>query len=248
MGIGPETPLVLVPPSSRRVVLPAEGSVQVWCASRDVDERRQTELVALLDDAELARMRRFLRPQLGRRFAAGRGIVREILGATLGRDPRGIRFEVGPEGKPFLPGNEVQFNVSDSNALLALALTRSTPVGVDVEHIALPRDLDGLIERVFSPRERDWWLGREPASRLASFYRVWTRKEALLKATGEGIRRELAAISVVGRDASGSPRLEREPERDGDAWTLLDFDPAEGFAGALALRGPVRELTIGAWR
>lgn len=244
----PEPPLRLVPPRAGGIEALGPRSVHVWCASRDVDERRQAELAALLDDAELARMRRFVRPELGRRFAAGRGTAREILGSYLDRDPRSIRFEVSSEGKPFLPGGEIHFNLSDSGALLALALARNDPIGVDVERIEAPRDLEGLLERVFAARELAWWRTRAAETRLADFYRVWTRKEAVLKATGEGIRRELAAICVVGDDEHGSPKLAREPERDGDAWTLLDFVPAEGFAGALAWRGPSRDVAVRSWR
>jgi 4'-phosphopantetheinyl transferase len=243
-------PLVLRWPATRRVPPPREDGVHVWCASRDVASPRQRELEALLDDTERERARRFLRDELARRFAAGRGILREILGAYLRADPRSLRFDVEERGKPFLRDAELQFSLSDSGPMLAVAVTAIGAVGVDVERIEHPRDLDELMERTLSARELAWCRAFGPEGCLAPFYRIWTRKEALLKATGEGISRELRAIDVVADDARGSPSVRRDGEREepGAApWRLVDFEPADGYVGAVALRSGVFELTTAAW-
>ncbi len=244
-----EAPLVLRGSAARHVMPLGEGGerdVHVWWASRDVPRERQGELEALLDDTERERAARFKRDELARRFRAGRGILREILAAQLRVDPRSFHYELEERGKPFLPGSGLHFSLSDSGPLVAVAVTRMAPLGVDVERAHASRDFDSLMERVLSPRELAWCLEFTDGARVNAFYRIWTRKEALLKATGEGISRSLRAITVVGDGARGSPRVERE-EGDGASWSLVDFDPAEGFAGAVALRAREVGFTTSIW-
>lgn len=241
-----ETPLVLRGSTVPRIGTLGERDVHVWWASRDVSPERQRALEDLLDETERQRAARFKRDELSRRFRAGRGILREILAAELRADPRSFHYELEERGKPFLPGAGLHFSLSDSGPLVAIAVTRLVALGVDAELAHASRDFDSLMERVLSPRELAWCLDFTADARVSAFYRIWTRKEALLKATGEGISRSLRAITVIGDDARGSPRVERK-EGDGASWSLVDFEPAEGFAGAVALRAREVAFTTSIW-
>src|SRR5207302_8233420 len=133
------------------------------------------------------------------------------------------------------PGIELHINLAPSDGLALVAVTRVCPVGVDVERIRPLRDAEGIIERFFSPRESAALKALPADQKPVAFFNLWTRKEAWLKATGDGIGESLNQSEVS--------LLPDEPARFlsilGDtqvaaAWTLQDLSPAAGFKAALA--------------
>jgi 4'-phosphopantetheinyl transferase len=172
--------------------------VRVWLADLDAPPLPAAALAAALSAEESARMARFAFPALRTRFAAGRGMLRAALGAALGVAPREVPLVDGPNGRPALAparrgGARVAFNVSHSGALVAIALgvaeaadAAPLAVGVDLEHVVDVPEMEGVAERVFDEAERAVLAGREGGERLATFHRLWTRKEACMKATGAG--------------------------------------------------------------
>ena len=211
--------------------------VHVW--SVDLDRLPEAVLGQPLSANERERGRRFRFERDRRRFVTARGLLRRLLGRYLGLEPSRLRFGYGPRGKPFLAGeDELRFNVSHSGGLALLAFAWDRELGVDVEEEREVEEAEAIARRYFSSwEERELRLLTE-VERQAAFFRCWTRKEAFIKATGDGLSRPLDAFDVT--LAPGEParllRVEGEPEAAGRFW-LEDVSPAPGFAGALAVEG-----------
>ena len=162
--------------------------------------------------------------------------VRSWLAAYLDADVADIHIDYDARGKAHVRGDLLQFNVSHSGGALAFAVSRSQPLGVDLEHQRRPRRALELAHRFFAPHEADA-LARLPEARLQSaFLRLWTCKEALVKADGGGISAGLhRAVFDLDENAEiASPR-----DR---SWQVVPFAPAAGFLGAVAWRGEARPV------
>jgi 4'-phosphopantetheinyl transferase len=200
------------------------------------------QLETLLSPDELARADRFAHARLRRRFVAGRGQLRLLLARYLHAVPEEIVFAYSPSGKPTLgtaPSGPppLEFNVAHSEDLALMAFTRGRRLGVDVERVREMPDLEEMARRFFAPSELAALLALPAAQQTAAFFRIWTRKEAFLKATGEGLSRPLDSFSVA--PAVDAPRLlELRDAAEGPAhWQLVHLDPAQDFCGALAVEG-----------
>ena len=165
----------------------------VFRGSLDVAPDRLAYFAALLSADELERADRFRFPIHRTRFIAGRGYLRETLGACLGRNPAALRFQNGRYGKPGIEG--IEFNVAHSEIQLLIAVAKE-PVGVDIELVRPLPEMDQLAAEVFSSDELRRWSELPPGVRHDSFLALWTRKEALLKAIGLGITEHLKNVSV----------------------------------------------------
>lgn len=218
----------------------AGGLVWLWVLSLDIPPDCLEQLGLTLSEQERQRALRFRFDTHRKRFVAGRGLMRTILGGCLGADPRLLEFVVGPFGKPGLGESfaaaEVQFNLAHCEDLAVLGVTRGARLGVDVERVRRLQDADELVARFFSQREAKAFTELEEASKPAAFFNLWTRKEAWLKATGEGIGRHLSRVEVSFVPGE-VPRLKQLPAELGDAgqWTLHSLEPAGGFVAAVAV-------------
>ena len=216
----------------------SSGDAWIWLADLDEAASDGAAALELLSADERARAERFVFDVHRRRFVACRAALRRLLADRLGVAPRELRFEYGPVGKPSLgAGAGLRFNVSHSDRYAVLALAQGAELGVDIERVRPLRDMDLVADRVFSAAERAG-LNAVPADRKAeAFFAGWTRKEAYIKARGEGIAL-LGAIEVA-LVPDDSPRLIRvtgkpdEPER----WSIGAFSPVPGFAAAICIEG-----------
>ena len=200
------------------------------------------ELSAILSPTEMARAAKFHFDRHRHRFIAGRARLRQTLARYLPADPGRLEFAYSPAGKPGLGGEfkntGIHFNTAHSEDLVAFAVTRIGPVGIDVEQIRRVKDMDDLVARFFSRRENEDFRKLAPAVKPVAFFNLWTRKEALLKATGTGIAGGLNQVEVSFRPDE-PPRLIALAGQPGKAgqWTLQHVSPAPGFAGAVAVQG-----------
>jgi len=191
-------------------------------------------LSGLLDAQESARARKFVHERDARRFVAGRGRMREILSLYTGQ-PAGT-LDIGGDrfAKPRLSGGPA-FNLSHSGGWAALAVVEdnSMALGVDIE---LVRPVDpALFPNVLSEAELAELQRLPPAARQRGFFNAWTRKEATLKATGEGLDGDIKALSVSLSPDKPARLLaaSRSMGRLRD-WRLHAFSPGQGFTGAIA--------------
>ena len=169
----------------------------------------------MLAPDEAARAARFHFDRDRRRYIVARGTLRRLLEQYLNIDARLITMRNGPQGKPNLVGDALQFNVSHSGGVGLFAFCRDAAVGVDVEQIRPMADALALAGRFFAPEEQEM-LSRAPAdARDAVFFRVWTCKEAFIKALGEGLSHPLDAFSVAIDDPPGFMRMDRDDPHAG---------------------------------
>ena len=197
----------------------------------------------LLDAVERARAARLIRPADGFRFVQAHARMRRILGGLLGRAPASLEFAPGEKGKPMLPAHpRLHFNLSHSGALMALAVTEAGAVGVDVERIDTSHRLDDLVDRYFAPAEAAAFRALEEPLRPHAFFDIWTRKEAFIKVTGEGLARGLASFEVT---VAGPAGLERVDGADpGERWWMRDVPVPPGYRGAVAVEGRVSSFRV----
>lgn len=228
-----------------------EGVVHVWLVSAEIPYETLQQLEKILPENEINRIGRFRFSEDRARFAAGRAALRIFLGGYAGVDPASIRIVPSYGGKPVAapdtPASPFEFSISHSGGKILIALSKGIPVGVDVERIRADVDIEGIVNRYFAPEEIVDFLTLPQNARVESFFVAWTRKEAFLKAEGEGLARppESFRVSIKPNDR---PRLIRHPagERIGD-WAILDLFPGAGYKAALAARHPDPETFCLNW-
>lgn len=212
-------------------------AVHIWCTSLDLSGERLYQLDKLLSEDEQARAQRFRFQRDRHRFIAGRGTLRLLLARYLHATPAELRFSYSSQGKPALtqPDSNITFNVSHSQDLALYAVTCDRPIGIDIEYIRSIEDLEQLAQRYFLPRENALIQAYPPEQRQQVFFRLWTCKEAYLKATGEGItglRR--VAVGLEDGNAIAHLHLDNVPAAN---WTVLQLHCHSDFAAALAVEG-----------
>jgi 4'-phosphopantetheinyl transferase len=204
------------------------GEVHVYLA--DVAAQDTAEP---LDEQESARAARFAFEADRRRFVAAHAVLGQILSRYTGRRPAELRFTYGPSGKPALDGGGgPEFNMSHSGDLALYAVARGRAVGIDVERVQPEVAQELTAARFFTPAETEALFSLPEGRRARAFFTVWTRKEACLKATGEGLSVPLSAFMVW-------------PEPD-PPWHVVDLDVGPDYAAALAAQGG--GWTLRRWR
>lgn len=196
--------------------------------------------LAILSDDERARLKRFVFDKDKARYLQSHAQLRRLLGARVGIDPPTLDFLINEYDKPRLRQNAApHFNLSHSNNLAALAICDRFELGVDIEHIrTIQEDIAG---RFFSPSECAALNAVDLAERDAAFFRCWTRKEAFVKARGEGLTLSLQAFDVTLDDP---PMINRIEGDDPSRWRLWSFIPAEGYQGAIALAAGDEDISF----
>jgi 4'-phosphopantetheinyl transferase len=219
--------------------VPADRSCLVWWAG-PVDPESAPGLVALLDEHERDRLSRLRRVPDRARYLAAHALTRLVLAPLVARAPAALAFDRTcrcgePHGKPTLPGGP-EFSFTHGGDLVGVAVRPvGGPLGLDVEPVRELGDLDGMARHVCSPVE----LARGLPTGPDGFFALWTRKEALLKATGDGISAPMAAITL-GPDGVADWTGDSAPA--GPVW-LRDLSPVPGYRAAVAgLGAPPEEI------
>ncbi|MEI7847375.1 MAG: 4'-phosphopantetheinyl transferase superfamily protein [Chloroflexota bacterium] len=220
----------------------SSSEVHVWCASL---EQPVTMFDGSLSIDERARAQRFRFEKDRDRFIVGRGLLRYILGLYLDYPPEAIQFMYGLHGKPGLI-NELNpkklcFNLAHSGDLILFGVTQDRAIGIDVERIQSISNVQELVGQYFSPMEIDEYTALSSESKLDAFYSGWTRKEAYVKARGEGLSIPLDQFSVS-MIPGKSDIMMKFVNQQGVVlpdWSVLsiDPDPAPGYVGALVVHG-----------
>jgi 4'-phosphopantetheinyl transferase len=222
------------------------GEVHVWRVRLD-PETPIRDWADVLSSDERERAARFLFARDQRRFTVSHASLRSILARYLRADPSMLFFATGAQEKPRLAGSsDLSFNLSHSGEQALIGVARGREVGVDIEQFRDHDDLPALAESCFSPSELAAWRGLPATVRKSAFFATWTRKEAYLKARGDGLARPLASFDVtVGPD--DAPRLlcDASDPTAAARWTFFDVDAGPGYAATLAIAGS--EARIVGW-
>jgi 4'-phosphopantetheinyl transferase len=238
----------LIPNYANRFEL-IPGKIHVCYAFVDRSPEEIREFEAVISPEEAARAQRFHSAMDRDRYTVQHGVLRSLLAGYLGCGPRQVNICKSAHGKPWLAGEDgagsLQFSLSQSGAYAAFAFSRCSSIGLDIEEIHEIQEMDGIVAQHFTPREKAEMLLCSMDFRLKAFYRFWTRKEAVLKAQGEGLLRPLDCVDVA---TSGNGRGQWRVQVAGgpvaeDFWVMDVTGPA-GFAIAVASARPVDEILI----
>lgn len=231
-------------PDERLTLCPA--LVHVWRAGLDWEPARIREAETALAPDEQARAQRFFFERDRTRYVAGRATLRAILGRYLGVPPEGVGLCYGPRGKPALASSQtaaaLRFNLAHSDGLALYAITLGRELGVDLERLRPEFATDAVAENFFSSAEVATLRGLSTGRQVRAFFDCWTRKEAYIKARGDGLWLPLDRFEVALAPGEPAALLATHDEpAEARRWSLRQLQPGPGYAGALAVEG-------GGWR
>lgn len=217
--------------------------VYVSFFSLDPPEPRMSILESFLSEDELARANRFHFPEHRRRFVAARGQLRELLGQEVGLLPQNLSFRYGPHGKPELEQTqELSFNLSHSHEAALLATCQKAALGVDLEWTE--RRVEYLLvgRRFFSDQEVGKLDACPPERQREAFFACWTRKEAYIKALGDGLSRPLDSFAVGMLEGEPATLLWSRFPGEVERWSLYNLTLPGSYRGALVVEGKGWEI------
>lgn len=174
--------------------IPLYGDAHLWFATLNALHDRLGRYADLLDEGERARVARFRFEPDRERYILGHGLLRELLGHYLAIAPGAVVMPRGRFGKPYVEGHPLHFNLSDTKDAVLIAFSREQEIGADVETMTRTVDHEAVSEHYFTPEE----IGdiARTADGKRRFLELWTRKEAVLKASGVGIMDDLRVLRV----------------------------------------------------
>lgn len=226
--------------------------VHVWKAALDLADDEVAGVRKLLTAEETARADRFRFERDRSAFTAARGILRTLLGRYTGLKPGDLRFLYGRHGKPELSlahgAPPISFNVSHSHGVTLFAFALDFEVGVDIEYIRQETPADSIAGRFFAPGEIAELHTLPSPARQAAFFACWCRKEAFLKANGQGLSFGLDRVEVS--VTPGNPALLRSVDKspaEAAEWSLFDLPAGREYAAALAARKQAPEIGLYEW-
>ena len=218
--------------------------IHIWQANLNLDSSTLQKLQIILSEDEKLRADRFYFPADKNHYLAARGILRSILAGYLDTNPELIKFTYTPQGKPYIVNDNrensvkhrnkgIQFNLSHSQNLALYAIAIDRPVGIDLEYCRPLTDALALAKRWFLPSEYQQLLAQ--TNQETCFLRLWTAKEAYLKATGMGLP-GLSTVEIsITSDNSLQLKTINNSQELARKWSLLELNPAPNYVGALAI-------------
>lgn len=221
-----------------RPPLLSPDAVHIWFVDLDCQAAVSHLHNAMLDDGERQIALRFRHKRLTERYVAAHGSLRCILGAYLGVPPDGVTIERASSGKPFIGpshGSRLTFSLSHADAIALIGVTAGLDVGVDVERVREIPEWPDLAARHFAPNEVAHLSALASERRKCGFFRIWTYKEAFLKATGEGLSRPLDSFDIAA-DRGRAPRIISIAGGRPEDWTLCGLKSRPGYVAAAAVR------------
>jgi 4'-phosphopantetheinyl transferase len=230
----------------------SQNDIHVWCVRLNTARPRIRKLQNTLTIEEVKKANRFRSEKDRERHIVARGVLRDILGRYLNTPPEQLRFTKGKHGKPALSLDQgdlgLHFNMSDSHHLVVYAVTRYRQVGIDLEHIQPIPEMEQIVERFFSIPEKEAFLAISPHERLDAFYRGWTRKEAYIKAKGQGLSIPLHQFEVSIASGEKAALLNVYGDRkEASLWSLHEITPAPEYIATIALEGHDWQLSCWQW-
>jgi len=216
--------------------------IDIWRTALDLPQRQVDEYLTLLSSEEISRAQRFKVKRKYREYIISRGLLRRVLGHALRTDPAGFEFEYTEHEKPFLGlihrGKSVSFNVSHSHEQTLIAVTLDHALGIDIEYVRQDVQFKQLARRFFSAQEAGELETYTEAGIPRAFFACWTRKEAFVKALGDGIAFGLNefSVSVNPFDDTVALTTHWDPDEAGN-WSLVSIRTDQEYIAALAVAG-----------
>lgn len=225
-------------------------TVHLWIVSLDVSESCVLSMRQLLSADELVKSDRFYFERDRTHYTVCRGVLRELLSRYLNIPACELVFSYGTHGKPVIQmgHNQVHFNVSHSAGLAIIGVTKGQHIGVDVEHIRPGLDTMSIAQRFFSTFEFTQLKMLPEELRQEAFFACWTRKEAFIKARGDGLSLPLENFDVS-IDPREQPQLlaVRSLAEEVSEWYMYQMQPQPNYISAIAVKGLMSEVSVYRW-
>ena len=216
-----------------KLASPTPG-VSAWWVQLAASDDEVARLATWLAPEEHARAARYGRPGLAERYIVGRASLRWVLGRTIGLAPGAVPILRDPRGRPYLDGDfGIDFNVSNTEGVALIGITREGRIGVDIEHSARRVRVDGLARKLLTPAERATLAPLAEAERRARFLRYWTCKEAMSKATGDGLAAPFRNMEIALGERIAL--VTGPPPYEPGGWLLRAVQAPPEFLGTIAL-------------
>ncbi|MBN1993317.1 MAG: 4'-phosphopantetheinyl transferase superfamily protein [Anaerolineae bacterium] len=230
----------------------SQDEIHIWRASLDVEPSWVQDLQQILSPDEQARAARFHFEKDREHYIVARGLLRIILGRYLEMEPHELSFSYGPYGKPglttLLGHNVLNFNMSHSHGLAIYGFTRGRKIGVDLERIHTDFACEQIAKRFFTPNEFAILHALPAEMKHEAFFNCWTRKEAYIKARGQGLSFSLNQFEVSFTPGEPAKLLNiAEDPYEAARWSLVELEPDPCFAAALAVEGHDWQLSCWHW-
>jgi len=231
---------------------PGDDEAHVWTALISTCRPQLPFFERLLSEEERMKAARFVRPEDRARSIVAHGLLRQLLGDYLSVEPTGLNFRQNELGKPALvpcPGQPaLSFNLSHSGEVILFAMTAGRRIGVDIEEIRKNFDFMEVAKGQFSEREFTALQGMSGAEQTDAFFRCWTRKEAYLKARGEGLGYPLKNFSVsISPTAPPAVEWAADDPAAAERWAVRDLAEIPGYAGAVVCEGRATRFVSRRW-
>jgi 4'-phosphopantetheinyl transferase len=219
-----------------------ENEVHLWRIDLDAVRSGEDRWRKLLSSDEAARASRFRFAVDRQRFTISRGLLRTVLAAYLATDAKGLCFSYSSKEKPSLSAahseKDVTFNISHSGSVVLLAFGRRREIGVDVEQVRTNFEAEAIARRFFSSHEQQQLAAFREGQKFEAFFRCWTRKEAYIKATGDGLSLPLDQFDVSIVPGNSDALIATRPdESEAGLWSLREVPAGDGYVAALCARG-----------
>lgn len=222
-----------------------DNQVHLWRANLDISASEIEQLKNILSTDEKDRAERFKFVQHQNRFIAARGFLRKIINYYLSIPQQDILFKYSDRGKPKLPYNNLQFNLSHSQNIALYAITKHKLIGIDIEYVRSDVDCYKIAERFFNTREYQLIKNLDRAKQAQTFFHFWTIKEAYLKATGEGLVGGLDAVEInLDRESNINILGIAKETIAANNWFFDSFIPQDDFIATVAVKNQQQPLTI----
>jgi 4'-phosphopantetheinyl transferase len=220
-------------------------AVHLWPLRINAESWPDVEWTGYLSEDERSRAQRFRFPIDAYHFSAARALLRIVLAGYVRCDPRRLIFGYAAHGKPFLPHErQLHFNLSHSGGGALIGVTLEREIGVDVEAVRADVEVESIAQQFFSGAEQAALASLPQAARTQAFFDCWTRKEAFVKARGEGLSLPLDQFDVSLQPGAPAQLLATRPDaREAAAWELLALDYGAGYAAAVMTETGTRPLS-----
>jgi len=217
-------------------------NVDAWCVSLLMDASSLNSVRDFLAKDERMKADRLRFKRVRNNYIAARGLLRLILAAYLNQQPKHLEFQYGQHGKPALADElsrtGITFNMSHSHGMALYCVGLERQLGADIEKIREDMSFEKIAKRFFSSLEYEA-LQKLPDDQLKyGFFNCWTRKEAYIKAKGEGLSSLISRFAVS--LAPGEPAALLDHQLDAgevNRWSIMDLDVGPGYTAALAVEG-----------
>lgn len=226
----------------------APNQVHLWRVFLNQPAEQIQQLSQTLSADENSRANRFHFQKDRHNFIVSRGSLRIILSRYLNLPPQNLQFTYSKQGKPALDTDtKICFNLSHSHQLALYAITLNREIGIDIEFIRPINEAENIVKNYFSPTEIALFNNISPAHKPEAFFNAWTRKEAYLKATGQGLTQPLNEIEVSITPGEPAKLLSISGDtHKASQWTLTHLIPHPNYIACLAI--PAHNLNYSYWQ